>query len=250
MQLSDEQLGRFAERGYVVVPSVLDEAQLAPLDAEVDRALAASPPSPETTGKHFVTLPPAALPACRSALFDSPAIALAEQLTHPRRLELTLGHIQIACNIPPAPQRPGGPHIDGQVRQHTEQRRPDTFTMLAGVFLGDERSVDRGNLWVWPRSHLVHAEMFRQRGPHALMDNGGHIGMLDDPPVLGEPMPVFGQRGDLLLAHYLLGHNSGSNLGPDTRRMVYFRLGTVGHGERWVESVTDPFAEFPVLRGG
>ena len=33
-----------------------------------------------------------------------------------------------------------------------------TFTMLAGVLMSDQRGRDAGNLWVWPGTHLTHAE--------------------------------------------------------------------------------------------
>ncbi len=132
--------------------------------------------------------------------------------TAPDHLELILHHIQVALNIPPNTHRPGGPHIDGHVRQHPDQAAPDSFTLLAGIFLSDETEADSGALWVWPGSHLVHEALFRERGADALMETGGHITMLRDPPPLGPSERVVGRRGDLLLAHFLLGHNTGPNL--------------------------------------
>ena len=101
-------------------------------------------------------------------------------------------------NIPPYDHRPGGPHIDGHVRQQPDQVKPHSFTLLAGIFLSDETEIDQGSVWVWPGSHLVHQQLFRDRGTDVLMQNGGHITMLRDPPPLGAPVPVLGRRGDLL----------------------------------------------------
>ena len=152
------------------------------------------------------------LPAAHAALTESGALAVAEELTAPEPLELNLQHIQMALNIPPNRHRPGGPHIDGHVRQRSDQVAPDSFTLLAGIFLNDETKADSGALWVWPGSHLVHEALFRDRGTDALMETGGHITMVRDPPALAAATPLAGRRGDLLLAHFLLGHNTGPNL--------------------------------------
>src|SRR5690606_13477518 len=144
--LTPDQRRRFATDGYVVVPGVVDEALLRAADAEVDALDAASLPPPGTVGPHFHFLPPDQLPAADAALRDSGALALAEELVAPHRLDHALDHIQVALNIPPYQHRPGAPHIDGH--------RPDepiaSFTMLAAIFLTDELEPDTGNLWVWP----------------------------------------------------------------------------------------------------
>jgi hypothetical protein len=87
--------------------------------------------------------------------------------------------------------------------------------MLAGVFLTDQRSPDMGNLWVWPGSHKTIAAHLRDRGPDAL------LGMAHPSLALGQPHRVVGAAGDLLLAHYLLGHNMGGNLASSVRRVVF-----------------------------
>ena len=247
--LTDDQLATFARDGFLVVPGVVDASLLVAADAEIDRVIAAAPPAPDATFKHFYFLPPARLPAAHAALVESGALAIAEELTAPEPLVPFFDHIQIALNIPPYDHHPGGPHIDGHgYRQPDHEPTPDSFTLLAGIFLGDETTVDRGNVWVWPGSHLVHERLFRERGTDVLMANGGHVTMLDRPPPLGEPVPVLGHAGDLLLAHFLLGHNSGGNLTDRTRRMLYYRLGCPDHRSRWAATFTDAFAEFAPLR--
>ena len=63
--------------------------------------------------------------------------------------------------------------------------------------MSDQRGQDAGNLWVWPGTHLAHAEYFRENGPEAFFAAGGY------PPIrLPEPEQVTGGAGDLLLAHY------------------------------------------------
>ena len=150
--LTSAQLREFGERGYIVVPQVVGEAWLPTADAEIDRVVAASPPAPDQFAHQSLFLPPAELPAALAALTESGALAVAVELT--------------------APEPP-------------DQVAPDSFTLLAGIFLSDESEPDSGAVWVWPGSHLVHEALFRERGADALMETGGHITMLRDAPPLG-----------------------------------------------------------------
>ncbi|HJV09179.1 MAG TPA: phytanoyl-CoA dioxygenase family protein, partial [Acidimicrobiales bacterium] len=84
---------------------------------------------------------------------------------------------------------------------------------------------------VWPGSHLVHQRLFHKRGTRALTGVGGHVLSLDDPPALRPRVEVTARRGDLLLAHFLLGHNTGGNTTDRVRRIAYYRLSCPGHAE-------------------
>ena len=112
--------------------------------------------------------------------------------------------------MPPYHHVPGGPHIDGH---RPGPDPPASFTLLAAVFLTDQRASRSGNLWVWPGSHLDHQRLFLDRGTDALKATGGHATLLHPPVQLSAPVEVKGGRGDLLLAHFLLGHNKGGNAG-------------------------------------
>jgi len=144
------------------------------------------------------------------------------------------------------PDVPGGPHIDGH---RPGPDAPASFTLLAAVFLTDQRASQSGNLWVWPGSHLDHQRLFLDRGTDALKATGGHATLLHPPVQLSAPVEVRGGRGDLLLAHFLLGHNKGGNTGPQARRTIYYRLAVHGHAERWASTFLDPWTEYlPVRR--
>jgi hypothetical protein len=242
--LSEEQRRRFATDGYVLVPGVVDESLLRAADAEVDALVTATPAAAGTVGPSFHFVAPARLPAADAALRDSGALALADELVAPHHLDHALDHIQVALNIPPYPHRPGAPHIDG----HRPDEQIGSFTMLAAIFLGDETAPDRGNLWVWPGSHRGHQQLFAERGVDVLQAVSGHAIMLDPPVWLGPGEPLLAGRGDLLLAHFLLGHNIGGNTSTDTRRILYYRLAADGHAGRWAETFLDPFTEYPSLR--
>ncbi len=112
-----------------------------------------------------------------------------------------------------------------------------TFTMLAGILMTDQLTENSGNLWVWPGTHLTHAAYFRQHGPQAFCAY---------PPIdLPAPEQVTGHAGDLLLAHYLLGHNIGGNYeSGQTRRALYFRISNINHASRRSEFLQDTWLEY------
>jgi hypothetical protein len=243
--IGPEQRRRFADEGYVLLRSVVPEPLLAAVDEEVAAVEAFEPAPPGTVGPHFHFWHPDHLPAARAVLSDGGVLRAAGELVAPLTIDLAFDHIQVAANIPPYPHRPGGPHIDGH---RPEQDEPGSFTMLAAVFLGDESTVDAGNLWVWPGSHLRHQQLFRELGCRALLPVSGHACLLDPPLTYDPPVPVVAQRGDLLLAHFLLGHNTGGNTTDRIRRILYYRLAAEGHRERWADTFVDAFAEYAPLR--
>jgi len=242
--LTDEQRHLFATNGFVVVPGVVDHELLRSADAEVDELVARSPAPAGSVGPHFHFLRPDQLPAADAALRSSGALSLANELVAPHHLDHALGYIQVALNIPPHRHRPGAPHIDG----HRPDEEIGSFTMLAAVFLSDESLPDRGNLWVWPGSHRGHQQLFRERGVDVLKDVSGHAFMLVPPVWLGPGEPLLAKRGDLLLAHFLLGHNTGGNTTAATRRVLYYRLATESHLEHWSDTFVDFLTEYPSLR--
>lgn len=97
---------------------------------------------------------------------------------------------------------------------------------------------------MWPGSHRLHAEVHRAHGADVLLQHGGHVGGMDPTRDLGPSHPVYATRGDMLISHYLTGHNSGGNLSEHLRRIVYFRLGASGHRERWERTMAEPWHEY------
>lgn len=240
---------RFRTDGFLVVRDVVPEQLLDELDAEVEALIAEAPPPPGKTGFHHYFEDPARLPVARRALRDGGVLDLAGELVAPLAIDLAFDHIQVATSIYGWDHEPGGGHLDGYgIDGQTE---PHSFTMLAGIYLGDESEAGRGNLWVWPGSHLVHQRMFEARGVEALLNEpfaGGHPCLLPDPPDCGPGQPVLAQRGDVVLAHYLLAHNQSGNMWNPLRRVIYYRLAAEGHRERWRETHTDALLEYGPLR--
>jgi ectoine hydroxylase-related dioxygenase (phytanoyl-CoA dioxygenase family) len=246
---SGDEIKRFGIDGYLVVPGVVPEQVLAEIDAEVDALVANAPPPTGKVGFHHYFEHPSRVPAAERALHNSGVLALAGELVAPLAIDLAFDHIQIATSIFGWDHEPGGGHIDGYgIPGQTE---PATFTMLAGIYLDDESQGGRGNLWVWPGSHRVHERLFAQRGVDALMSEasmGGHACLLPDAPDFGPGQPVLAKRGDILLAHYLLAHNQSGNMWSPLRRIVYYRLATADHQERWRETQIDALLDYAPVR--
>ncbi|WP_285900968.1 hypothetical protein [Frankia sp. R82] len=230
----------FAERGYVLVSGLVPAELVAAAARAVDGLVSAAPPGADVRGPHNYFPNATDVPELAALLTGGPAFDLAEMLAGPGTLEPP-EQVQVALNIPPFPHRPGMHHLDGVPAG--PDGRPYTFTLLAGVLLTDQPDEDGGNLWVWPGTHLTHAEYFRTHGPDALVAAGGY------PPIaLPPPRQIRGRAGDLLLAHYLLGHNIGGNIRPRTRRAAYVRIQRRGHPTRWRDALCDPWLEYDGVR--
>ena len=188
------------------------------------------------------------MPRCEDVLRRSPLLRIAGELVAPLLLDQAFDNIQLATTMPPYSHIPGGPHIDGH---RPDQDSPASFTMLAGVLLTDQSAPQTGNLWVWPGSHLDHSALFRERGTRVLQPTSGHVHSLEPRPVrpvLGRRVEVMGKRGDLVLAHFLLGHNKGGNMASHVRRTIYYRLTASGHTARWEATFLDPWTEYEPVR--
>lgn len=236
MDLSEEFRHEFADRGYIVIPSVVPEHLLSAARTSIDQRLKSDPLEASKRGAHFLWVDRDR--SLRALMHETSAFDLAEALVAPRRLEWS-HPAQVALNIPPNPQRPGGGHLDGFSVTEPDGR-PGTFTLLAGVMLSDQSERDAGNLWVWPGTHRTHAAYFREeRSLEELVATGGHF-----PIALPPHEQVLGRPGDLLLAHYMLSHNTGCNLSAHVRCTVYVRLRCAGHRENWQRFVRDEMYEF------
>jgi ectoine hydroxylase-related dioxygenase (phytanoyl-CoA dioxygenase family) len=234
--LTDEQVDEFTERGCVLVPRVVRDDVLARAAQRIDEVVAADPPAADKRGSHFYFLETKAEPALLAPLARTAAFSLAEELAGAATLEMPW-QVQIALNIPPYSHRPGAPHIDAGHAEPTSEPVNGTFTLLAGILMTDQLAENSGNLWVWPGSHLAHASYFREQGPQMFCAY---------PPIdLPEAEQVKGRAGDLLLAHYLLGHNIGGNdESEQTRRALYFRISAKGHASHRNEFLQDPWLEY------
>jgi hypothetical protein len=245
-RVSQRDLMAFRTHGYVLIHDVLGEVILAQGREIAAALLAAQPPEPGSAGPYFLW--PRLGPGGHALLDFYRAAGLGElagELLRPGLAADEPDFAQLATTIPPWPHRPGGPHVDG-LAPATPDGRPGTFSLLCGAWLSDHAEPDRGNLWVWPGTHLRFGAWLAEHGADALCEpdrmNPGPY-----PPVdLGEPAQVTGPAGSVLFAHYLLAHNIGGHSGPagaPDRQVIYYRLEAAGHRDRWRDVVTNPLDE-------
>lgn len=241
LKLSEAELREFGIRGYVIVRNVIPASILAAARAAIAALIDEQPPPENYVGHHFYGLSSLEGGPLPALFYDTPVRSLAQSLIEPGEIEIAFNQLQVALNIPPFSHRPGGHHLDGYQEGVQE---PGTFTILAGVLMTEQRIENSGNLWVWPGTHRAHAALFREQGPEAFLKYKGY------PKIeLPEPSQVLGGPGDVLFAHYLLGHNIGGNYASErVRQAVYFRLRRVGHEHRWRECLCDELLEFDPVR--
>ncbi len=231
----------FHRDGYCVVPDVLSAGHLRRWRALIADRLVDQPPAPGVTGPYFLWPAFTDHSSLRDLYEDSGISDAVRPFLRPNLALPDPEVAQLALTLPPHPRHPGAPHIDG-LTPTEDDGRPGTFTVLTGLLVTDQRHHDRGNLWVWPGTHLTTASWLRHHGADALRDAAPY------PPVdLPAPLQVVGEAGSMVLVHYLLAHNIGGHFGTaadERRETVYFRLRAAGHRGRWRETVIDPLLEF------
>ena len=110
-------------------------------------------------------------------------------------------------------------HIDGfsSGLNGLEEGKIYNHTVLLGVFLTPVNREFGGNFTVWPGSHYIYESCFRERGRRAMSEPS-------PTPELGAPVQLMCGVGDVVLAHYQLGHAAAVNVTDSDRIAVYFRI--------------------------
>jgi hypothetical protein len=165
---------------------------------------------------------------------------LASQVLRPDMAVADPDVAQVATTVPPWRHRPGGPHVDVNADDKPECQ---IFSLLTGVWLTDQAEPGHGNLYVWPGTRLRFGRYLADHGADAVVRLSDAHAVTDG----GEPVQATGPAGQVLFAHYLLGHNMGGHFGPagdPKRQTVYYWLLASGHHGRWREALTSPLLEF------
>ena len=154
-------------------------------------------------------------------------------------------HGQIALRFPSLQDPPGAPspHLDGMYTPQNGVREGTigNFTMLVGVLLSPVRQSNAGNFTVWPGTHLLYEQYFREHGADSLLR-----GM---PPVdLPQPVQTTGEPGDVFFVHYQLGHGVAPNVSPYSRYALFFRVVHKDHRIDWRAPMTDIWLHWPGIR--
>jgi ectoine hydroxylase-related dioxygenase (phytanoyl-CoA dioxygenase family) len=158
-------------------------------------------------------------PPIMNLLVQSPVHNLLDEIFEIDNIDWDQGQIAIrrAHNHPqPVPPTP---HIDGfsSGLNAVPDGKIYNHTILVGVFLTPVQSEFAGNFTVWPGSHHVYEDYFRVRGPRAMSEPAPAL-------EIGPPVQLKCDVGDVVLAHYQLGHSAAVNTAAVDRIAVYFRV--------------------------
>jgi hypothetical protein len=160
-----------------------------------------------------------ATPPIMNLLIESPIHKVLDEVFGLDQIDWDKGQIAIrrAHNYPqPIPPTP---HIDGfsSGLNGLDEGKIYNHTVTLGVFLTPTTKEFAGNFTVWPGSHYIYERYFREGGPRAMSAPM-------PTPEIGEPLQLKCGVGDVVLAHYQLGHAAAVNTSDFDRIAVFFRV--------------------------
>ncbi len=158
-------------------------------------------------------------PPIMNLISKSPVYNLLDEIFEIDNIDWDGGQIAIrrAHNYPePIPPTP---HIDGFASgvNGLDEGKIYNHTVLVGVFLTPVPTEFAGNFTVWPGSHYVYEKYFQERGPIAMREPA-------PAPEIGPARQLMCDVGDVVLAHYELGHSAAVNTADIDRIAIYFRV--------------------------
>ena len=158
-------------------------------------------------------------PSIMNLLEKSPILNIVDEALGLENVAWDNGQIAIRRAHNSGEEIPPEPHIDGFASglNGLERGRVYNHTALVGIFLTPVSRPFAGNFTVWPSSHHLYEDYFRQRGRRA---------MSEPPPTpqLGVPVQLMCGVGDAVFCHYELGHSAAVNTADMDRIAVYFRI--------------------------
>lgn len=245
MQLSRAQKLDFIENGYLkvpgVVPQIMVNAALRAINHSVGEGM--DPAKMTTFRSQSYCSEVQATPEISGLLNATPALSLAESLVGDGQLRAThAGQIALRFPMQGDPAQPR-PHLDGMYTSTNgvPEGTIQNFTLLLAVFLSEVPQPYAGNFTVWPGTHRLFEEYFREHGPQALLQGMPKVD-------LPEPVQMLAEPGDVALCHYQVAHAAAQNVSPHVRYAIFFRLTHVNHADQKWETMTNIWLEWDGLR--
>ena len=246
--LSAEQAEFLRHNGYVVLPSAVSPQLVGQARRAINAAMGQGIPPDELRIWNSQTFfPTLSRTEPISDLFnESDVLPTLRGLMGEDKVSRAGGG-QIALRFPRdlgAQSGPPHPHVDGMHSPNNGVPKGTlgSFTALAGVFLSEVASDGAGNFCVWPGTHRLFAEYFREHGAKSLLEEN-RLPPIDMPA----PVQIQARPGDAVIAHYLLAHGVAANVSSDVRYAIFFRVSVPEHKEQRVEVLTDIWREWPGL---
>ena len=223
--VSDDERERFRRDGYVHLPGVLDEPELAALDEVYDAfmrgeiAVEGRDLNDMVTGEFGtdpsgyaifnVMLPRRYHPAWQGNVFERVGLSIAEQLCGEG---MTLDFDQLLAKQPGRDDAVFAWHQDQAYWIDTDDRRTATCWLAL-----DDSTVDNGCMQFLPGSHV---EPVRPHRPAGASREERHT-LVTDLRADDRPLPVPIRRGDMTVHNEGVLHGSGGNRTTDSWRRAY-----------------------------
>jgi len=215
------QREEFVTNGYVVLPRLIAPSLIDGAREAIDRDIAEHY-DPARQGEYDDRSYCPDIVGSRSIMdlvFKSPVHSLLDDMLGIENVRVGDGQIAIRrahnSSHPTAPT----PHLDGFSSGLNGVPAGTIYnhTVLVGVFLTPIRTEFAGNFTAWPGSHNIYQGYFRARGPRALTEPMPDI-------EIGKPVQLMCEVGDVVFAHYELGHAAAVNTADLDRIAVFFRV--------------------------
>lgn len=247
MELTREQKQEFCERGFVKLPGIVPVEKVHAARRAINASLGQNGIDPAQLNKFRAqTYCPelTKTPVITDLYNETPIKSLAESAIGVDKIR-PIGYGQIALRFPTpeGPAREPGAHLDGMYSptNGVKEGTIGNFTALVGVFLSDLPEPYAGNFTVWPGTHRIFEDYFRERGPQSLLEGMPKVEM-------PTPEQFLGKAGDAALVHYQLAHGIAGNTSPNVRTAIFFRLVHVEHDKYHWDCMTDIWAEWEGMR--
>lgn len=246
MKLTPNQKQKLYTDGYVKIPGVIPHFMVEEAVRAINHSLGEGiDPAQMMTFRQRSFCPELQRTPVITDLFNkTPALALAESAIGQGKIQPVRGG-QIALRFPLLldPPLPPTPHLDGMHGKYNGVPEGEirNFTMLVGVALSDVTTDYAGNLTVWPGTHHIYEQYFRERGPQALLEGMPKVD-------LPEPAQLTARAGDVMLVHYEVSHSAAPNVSPYPRYAIYFRLKHVDHDTHPREAMTNIWMDWEEMR--
>ncbi|MCZ7646445.1 MAG: phytanoyl-CoA dioxygenase family protein [Planctomycetota bacterium] len=251
MELSFQQKMEIYELGYTVlrnaVPRIMVDQALRAINHSLGEGLPKEEIQILRSRSYCQEL--TRTPVATDLINKTPVLEMAESAVGKGNMQSKVGGVQIALRFPSMTDAPPklGCHLDGMYSPHNgvpKDGKFHNFTMLAVVLLSKVDRPYAGNFTVWPRTHRIFEEYFREHGPESLLNEG--MPKIDYP----EPVMLEGEPGDVVLTHYQVAHTAAPNLSPHVRYAVITRLNHVRRtdGGNYGDVMTDIWLEWDGIR--
>ncbi|WP_274362335.1 phytanoyl-CoA dioxygenase family protein [Paenibacillus thermotolerans] len=247
MQLSYNQKMQLFESGYVVIPGVVPTLMIKEALKAVNHSLGKGIPEGHKGANYCQELEKH--PAITNLFNKTPAKTLIDTLIGENNF-YPINGAQIALRFPDYQDPPNpyaGAHLDGMLK--LKEGIVENFTALVGILLSDQPEPNMGNFIVYPGSHRLCEQYFRENGPDILLEE--ETFQTKHRPInmqLPEPVQITGQAGDIVISHYQMIHAGGPNTSPFIRYSCYYRVYHSEIRNNWKAPLTDLWMHWPGLR--